>query len=129
MLDIVYIIRLIGQICCFYDKQIFVIKMSIFLPWGGAFMPDSFVVVMGMVTVFIGLICIVLLCKILGAICSIAEKKQGDEETAPVTAPAAAGVQPAAENRQEIIAAVSAALAEEMGTDVSAIRIISFKKI
>ena len=99
------------------------------MPWGGAFMPDSFVVVMGMVTVFIGLICIVLLCKILGAICSIAEKKQGDEETAPVTAPAAAGVQPAAENRQEIFAAVSAALAEEMGTDVSAIRIISFKKI
>ena len=32
-------------------------------------------------------------------------------------------------NRQEFIAAVSAALAEEMGTDVSAIRILSFKKI
>lgn len=92
-------------------------------------MPDSFVVVMGMVTVFIGLICIVLLCKILGAICSIAEKKPDSQAAAPVTAPAAAGVQTAAENRQEIIAAVSAALAEEMGTDVSAIRIISFKKI
>ena len=33
------------------------------------------------------------------------------------------------ENRQEIIAAVTAACAEEMGKDVSAIRVISFKKI
>ena len=32
-------------------------------------------------------------------------------------------------NRQELIAAVSAALAEELGTDVSAIRILSFKKL
>jgi len=33
------------------------------------------------------------------------------------------------ENRQEIIAAVSAVIAEELGTDISAIRIHSFKKI
>ena len=33
------------------------------------------------------------------------------------------------ENRQEIIAAVTAAVAEEMGTDVSALRVVSFKKI
>ena len=33
------------------------------------------------------------------------------------------------ENRQEIIAAVSAVVAEELGTDISAIRILSFKKI
>ena len=32
-------------------------------------------------------------------------------------------------NRQELIAAVSVALAEELGTDVSGIRILSFKKI
>ena len=54
-----------------------------------------------------------------------AEKKSAAEE------PAAAPALPAepTENRQEIIAAVSAALAEEMGTDISAIRILSFKKI
>ena len=46
--------------------------------------------------------------------------------TPTVAAPVAA--QPI-QNRQEIIAAVSAALAEELGTDVSAIRILSFKKI
>jgi phenylpyruvate tautomerase PptA (4-oxalocrotonate tautomerase family) len=33
------------------------------------------------------------------------------------------------ENRQEIIAAVTAACAEEMGTDISALRVISFKKL
>ena len=45
---------------------------------------------------------------------------------APVSAPAGvpkAGIGP------ELIAAVSAAIAEEMGTDISAIRIISMKQI
>ena len=44
-------------------------------------------------------------------------------------APIAQAVNQPIQNRQEIIAAVSAALAEELGTDVSAIRILSFKKI
>ena len=87
---------------------------------------NAFVVVMGVSVVFIGLICIVILCKILSAICAIGQKKTETKTTAtqPVT------VTPQViENRQEIIAAVSAALAEELGTDVSAIRILSFKKI
>ena len=54
-----------------------------------------------------------------------AEKKP---ETAAPIKPAVPADAPI-ENRREIIAAVSAALAEEMGTDVSAIRILSFKKI
>ena len=33
------------------------------------------------------------------------------------------------ENRQEIIAAVTAVVAEEMGKDVNALRVVSFKKI
>ena len=33
------------------------------------------------------------------------------------------------ENKQEILAAVCAAVAEENGTDISAIRVISFKKL
>ncbi len=84
-----------------------------------------FVVAMGVGTVFIGLICIIVLCKILGAICSLSVKKN-TEKTAP--APITPAAQPI-QNRQEIIAAVSAALAEELGTDISAIRIHSFKKI
>ena len=44
-----------------------------------------------------------------------------------VPVPAAAAAPDAIPNRQELIAAISAALAEELGTDVSAIRILSFK--
>lgn len=87
---------------------------------------NAFVVVMGISVVFIGLICIVILCKILSAVCSIGNK---ETEAAPaVTTPVAAAPQ-VIENRQEIIAAVSCAIAEELGTDISAIRILSFKKI
>ena len=88
-------------------------------------MPNWFVVCMGMGTVFVGLICIVILCKILSAICMLSEKKEAPANNA-VSAPA---VSQQIENRQEIIAAVSAAIAEELGTDISAIRILSFKKI
>lgn len=90
---------------------------------------NAFVVAMGIGVVFIGLICIIILCKIMSAVCMLAEKKENTEAiaaTAP-TVPVAAA-QPI-ENRQEVIAAVSAALAEELGTDVSALRILSFKKI
>ena len=32
-------------------------------------------------------------------------------------------------NRQELVAAVSAAIAEELGTDITGIRIVSMKKL
>ena len=89
--------------------------------------PDAQVVIIGVGTVFAGLICIVLLCKIIGLFCG---KSKTTEKT--VTVAPAPQVQVAAqpiENRQQIIATVSAAVAEELGTDVSAIRILSFKKI
>lgn len=82
-------------------------------------------VVLGIGVVFAGLIFIIILCKVTSAICMAAQKsdKPLPQKVAPVTAPAVI------ENRQEIIAAVSAAIAEELGTDISAIRIHSFKKI
>ena len=87
-------------------------------------MNNTFVVCMGIGTVFVGLICIIILCKIIGAICMASEKKAvvKNEKTAPV-------VNEPIQNRQEIIAAVSAVIAEELGKDISAIRILSFKKI
>lgn len=88
-------------------------------------MSNIFIVGMGVGTVFIGLLCIVLLCLVMSAICRAAERKP---KTAEVSAAPVSAEKPI-ENRQEIIAAVSAALAEEMGTDISAIRIHSFKKI
>ena len=89
---------------------------------------ELFVVVMGVGTVFIGLICIILLCKIVGLLCGIAGKKDDTPATSAAVTPAAVSEQPI-QNKQEIVAAVSAAIAEELGTDISAIRIHSFKKI
>ena len=88
---------------------------------------NTFVVVLGIGVVFVGLICIVLLCKIVSAVCMLSEGKK--VQTAPsVAAVPVPSTQPI-QNRQEIIAAVSACVAEELGTDISAIRILSFKKI
>lgn len=92
------------------------------------------VVLIGVGVVFLGLVCIVILCKIIGWI--FGSKKAKEERSAVSTAPVVASTATAVtqatqpiENRQQIIAAVSAAVAEELGTDVSAIRILSFKKI
>ncbi len=92
------------------------------------------VVLLGVGIVFIGLICIVILCVLMGKVVQLLEKGTASQAeaapapVAPVTAPAAA---PAAAipNRPELVAAIACALAEEMGTDVSAIRICSLKKV
>lgn len=89
---------------------------------------NTFVVAMGISIVFIGLICIVLLCKIVSAICMIANKKENATPVTTSVSTAPASNEQPIENRQEIIAAISAVLAEELGTDVSALRILSFKK-
>lgn len=89
--------------------------------------PNWFVVVMGMAVVFVGLICIVIICKIMSGVCNIGSDKKTGNAT-PAAAPAAVP-QPVIENRQEILAAVCAAAAEELGTDISAIRVLSFKKL
>ena len=86
-----------------------------------------FVCLLGVGIVFIGLICIIFLCFIVRVFSRENTKpvssKAPTVQTSNVSAPAAI------ENRQEILAAVSAALAEELGEDVSSIRILSFKKI
>lgn len=88
--------------------------------------PNWFVICLGMGTVFVGLISIIILCKILGALCG---SGKADESEKTESAPAASAASAVIENRQEILAAVTAAAAEEMGTDVSAIRVLSFKKL
>ena len=82
-----------------------------------------FVVLMGMGTVFFGLICIVLLIMITGKIIGV--KKQPVVAPAKVEAPAA----PKAANADPaLIAIISAALAEELGTDVSNVVVTSITK-
>ncbi len=88
-----------------------------------------YTVLIGVAAVFAVLICIIILCKVIGLLCGNAKKAEKQQKVEKVNAaPVAATAQPI-ENRQQIIAAVSAAVAEELGTDVSAIRILSFKKI
>ncbi|MBQ8545574.1 MAG: OadG family protein [Clostridia bacterium] len=92
----------------------------------------SIVCLIGVSVVFVGLACIIGLVELMTLICNkILER--GDKKK-----PATIQAQPQAsalasngviENRGEILAAVCAAIAEEEGTDISAIRVISFKKL
>ena len=86
---------------------------------------NLFVCLMGLCTVFVGLICIIVLVSVMSNVV-----RRTDAKTAApaipepsAAAPAAAAVTP------EMVAAVAAAIAEELGTDISAIRIVSMKKI
>lgn len=92
----------------------------------------AFVVAMGMGTVFIGLICIILLIKVMSLIINGVAKDEAAKPAAPVAAPAAAAPAPVPTeipNRAEFVAAVSAAIAEDLGTDISKIQIVSIKRI
>ena len=86
-------------------------------------MSNAFVCLVGMGTVFVGLICIIGLCKLMSIICSFMPKSKNGAPKAPQSQSPA----PIA-NKQEIVAAVCAAIAEENGTDVENIRVVSFKK-
>ena len=86
-----------------------------------------FVCLMGVGTVFVGLICIIIVCKIVSGIIRIGEKPKAKK--AAMTAPATNTASDEIVDKQRIIAAVSAVIAEELGTDVSALRIKSFKKL
>lgn len=89
-----------------------------------------FVVLMGIGTVFFGLICIIFLSMAMSAIC----RSMGDAPAPASAAPAPAAAAPAPgaaaiPNRQAMIAAIAAAIAEEEGTDLAGIRILSVKKL
>lgn len=76
-----------------------------------------FVCLMGIGTVFFGLICLILLTALLGRVC------------APQKAVPAAPLPADEPNRAELAAAISAAVAEDLGTDITGIRILSIKKL
>ena len=88
-------------------------------------MSDTFVVCMGIVTVFVGLILIIITCKIVSFFCKILIKPETVKK--PEIIRTDGEISP--KKREEIIAAVTAACAEDMGTDVSALRVVSFKKL
>ena len=82
--------------------------------------PAWFVVVMGIGTVFIGLICIVLICSVLGLF--FAGKKKAPE--APEKP-----VEQSKIDAEPLLAAISAAIAVDSGKDPGCVRIISVKKV
>lgn len=81
-----------------------------------------FVCLMGVGTVFVGLVCLIVLTTLMGRVL------KGSQKPAPAPVPVAAPAAPEA-NREELVAAISAALAEELGTDITGIRILSMKKV
>ena len=91
-------------------------------------MSSAFVCLLGMGTVFFGLVCIVVLCYVMSALCKMFGKEEAEAPKAAPVAPAAVN-NAKVENKQEIIAAVACAIAEELGTDVEGIRIKSFRKL
>ena len=88
---------------------------------------NAFVCLMGMGIVFFGLTCIILLTYVMSFFCRAGHKAEVPAAAmAAASVPAAAAAEP---NRPEMIAAVSAALAEELGTDITGIRILLLKKL
>ena len=88
-----------------------------------------FVTLMGIGTVFFGLICIIVLTTIMG---SVLKSKSKPAAPAPAAAPkAAAPAAPAVHTakEQEILAAVIAAVTEDLGPSASRMQITSINKI
>ena len=79
-----------------------------------------FVTLMGIGTVFFGLICIIFLTMAMGAILKGKEKAPA---AAAAPAPKPQGMQP------EIVAAITAALSEEVGISSRSMNIVNIKKI
>ena len=85
-----------------------------------------FVTLMGIGTVFFGLICIIFLTMAMGAILKGKEKAPaaaGAAPAVPAPAPKPQGMQP------EIVAAITAALSEEVGISSRSMNIVNIKKI
>ena len=91
------------------------------------------VCLLGPAIVFAGLICLIGIVYATSFVLkAISGSKEGTEqEISPAPAPVVSTtVQNAPiENRSEIVAAICAAIAEANGTDISAIRVVSLKKL
>ncbi|MBO5312491.1 MAG: OadG family protein [Clostridia bacterium] len=89
----------------------------------------ALVCLLGIGVVFVGLVLIIGLVELMNFATNRFGKKAVKSEAKPAQAVASAPATTVIENRDELVAAVCAAIAEENGTDISAIRVVSFKKI
>jgi len=85
------------------------------------------VCIIGIGVVFVGLLFLVWIIK--GMTAASSKKNDTAAEEHPIAQQPVTAVQTEIPNKQEIIAAVCAAVAEENGTDISAIRVHSFKRL
>lgn len=96
----------------------------------GTTLSPWFILVLGMSTVFIGLICLIFISKLMSFFCKF---KRKSAEQAPSVAVVPENTQPVITeeipDRGQFVAAVSAAIASEMGADVAALRILEIKKL
>ena len=91
---------------------------------------NTFVCVMGMGTVFIGLICIVLICNLMSLVIKAFSKNSGAATAvAATTQTSAKAVALDPKTKAEIIAGACACIAEELGEDASNIKVVSFRQI
>ena len=87
---------------------------------------SGLVVGLGIGTVFVGLIAIIVLCYIMSAIVKLFEKISKKEKVSSVQV---ADNNAPIPNKQELIAVSCAVIAEELGTDVKNIKVLSFKRV
>ncbi len=91
---------------------------------------NTFVCIMGMGTVFIGLILIVLICKLLSLVTSGFAKLGANSTPTPEPSPKAAALpMPEGAEKAKILAGICACIAEEIGTDAENIKVVSFKRV
>lgn len=88
---------------------------------------NLFVVLLGLGTVFVGLILIIFLCKVMSFFVRITESSEKESAISPSSPLPATNTN--IENKASFLAAVSAVVAEELGTDISNIRIHSIKRV
>ena len=97
---------------------------------------NTFVCVMGMGTVFIGLICIVLICKLLSLVLRLVEKTDNASNSMAATTASTVAANAAAPQmnlapaeKSAVVAGICACIAEELGTEASNIKVVSFKRV
>lgn len=92
---------------------------------------NTFVCLMGLGTVFTGLVCIVLICKLLSIVLTSFAKLE--KAVAPEAASAPKASAPAMDlapaEKSAVVAGICACIAEELGTDASNIKVLSFKRV
>ena len=88
---------------------------------------NGFVVLMGMGTVFIGLVSIVLICNLMSIVIRSFVKE--DKKTAAPSPALANAPEMSAAEKSAVVAGICACIAEELGTDCSNIKVVSFKRV